>query len=193
MKKTTKIFLTCAAMVALSACGGGSDGSAQNVSSFTVSSPAFDTGVIPLKYTQYGSNVRPAITVGKLPEGTTTLAIVMDDETPPCGTGSNACLHANVFNIPVSTNANENAVSEGWGEFDSTSEIVYGTVLGHTGYAGPKPPNGLHTYNLDVYALNESMPTIAKADTPMTRSEFKSKYQAHILGTGRLTATFTTP
>lgn len=198
MQTFTRLFLTTVAVAALTACGGGDDDAvsvstpapAQGQKAFTVSSPAFASGVIPRKHSKYGDNIKPAINISNLPGKTAKLAIVMDDETPPCGKGSKACLHANVFNIPASVTR----LSEGWGELNGNRAIVYGQVFdGNSGYAGPQPPNGKHSYNLDVHALKASMPAVAAGDTPMTRSQFRAKYGKHILKTKTLTATFTTP
>lgn len=190
--KVAKLIALSVPVLGLVACGGWDDDSSpnplENAAKLKVSSPAFDSGVIAEKYSKYGQNVKPQIAIADVPSEAKTLAIVMDDETPPCGQKERACLHANVFNIP----SDVVSISEGWAELTGSSITLGGVFDGNTGYAGPRPPigQGAHTYKLSVYALNNSAPAIAESDTPMTRSQFEAKYGKYVLATETVSATY---
>lgn len=192
--KVAKLMALSIPVLGLVACGGWDDDGAPvdtvaNKPKLTVKSPAFDSGVIAEKYSKYGQNVKPQITISDVPSTAKKLAIVMDDETPPCGQKERACLHANVFNIP----SNLTSISEGWAELTNNNSITYGQVFdGNSGYAGPRPPigQGAHTYKLSVYALGDTAPTIAQTDTPMTRSEFEAKFGKYIVADQTIAATY---
>ncbi len=58
-----------------------------------------DGGRIPAKYTCDGENISPPLHISEVPEGTETLALVMDDPDAPMGTFD----HWLVWNIPADT------------------------------------------------------------------------------------------
>ena len=63
----------------------------------TISSTAFQKeGIIPAKYTCDGEDINPPLKVDKIPEGTQTLAIIVEDPDAPKGTFD----HWLVWNIP---------------------------------------------------------------------------------------------
>lgn len=143
-----------------------------------VTSTSFqNNGVIPAKYASTaqtgGLNTSPALSIANLPAGTASIAIVMDDETSPCGVGSSACVHWGVFNLPAS----KVAIAE-----NENLSAINGVQLGSnytngTGYAGPNPPSN-HVYNLTVYALNSSLTGLAAS---YTRSQFEAAFGSKIL------------
>lgn len=155
---------------------------------FTLSSGSYaDGAAIPVKHActvQTGSNVSPALAWSNAPSGTAAYAIVMDDEVSPCGTGSNACIHWNAFNLPASAST----LGEGVNPATLGSSVVLGTAYNEaTGYQGPCPPNP-HVYKLTLYALDSSTDFVR---TPsLTRSQFAYAYAARILGSATLTGTF---
>ena len=56
------------------------------VKTLHISSPAFDSGEsIPPKYTCDGEDISPALEIGELPEGTSTLALIVEDPDAPRG------------------------------------------------------------------------------------------------------------
>lgn len=148
-----------------------------------------DGGDIPLKYasqTQNGSNVSPGVLIQSVPAATKSLAIIMDDETPPCGLSNKACVHWNVFNLPPSiTTVDEN----------HRLAIIKGVRVGpesgstFTGYLGPYPPN-THIYKTTVYALSVESTVLAAAPR-YTRSQFEATYGAAILDKMTWTGRFT--
>lgn len=159
-----------------------------STTAFALSSASYANGAaIPVKHactTQAGSNISPALSWSNPPTGTSTYAIVMDDEVSPCGTGSNACIHWNAFNLPSSVNE----IGEGVNPASLSSSVTLGTAYNlDAGYQGPCPPSP-HIYKLTVYALDSS---ISFSSTPsLTRSQFASTYASKILGSATLTGMF---
>ena len=131
-----------------------------------------------------GSDISPELSWSNPPAGTTSYAVVMDDETPPCGQGDQACLHWSVFNLPA------DKISLAAGEdVSAVSGIALGrNYTGTDGYAGPCPP-AAHVYNITVYALGQDAPVV-KSGGAYTRSSFEEEYAAFILGSDTLQGTF---
>ena len=108
----------------------------------------------------------------------------MDDETAPCGTGDNACVHWAVYNIPY----NIGEIPQGY-SLSSITDIALGvTYAGNNAYDGPCPASQ-HTYKIEVFSLNSEM-TAIPAGEANTRSQFRTKYGDKILGSALLTGTF---
>lgn len=157
-------------------------------STFTVSSSAFSAGgAIPLKHacnSYGGSNLSPQLSWSTPPTNTSSYVVIMDDETSPCGTGTNACKHWAVYNIPTTK------VSFTEGEAITTSGVTQGeSYTGTWGYSGPCPPS-VHTYKITVYALNSSAPTLT-AGMAHNRATFVAAMSSYILGSTTLSGTFT--
>jgi len=160
-------------------------------SHMTISSISYENNAtIPSDYACTnlgGQNTTPQISWADLPMEATSLAIIMDDEDNPCGTGDQACIHWNVFNIPTSAiKVCENQ------DLSAIDGVTQGTNYASTiGYEGPCPP-WTHTYKLAVYALSDSMPVINQG-AAYTRSQFETNFAAYILDSALLTGSFTPP
>jgi len=155
---------------------------------FPLESPSFKNGGgIPARHVcerQGGQNLSPALVWRDVPKSTTGFAVIMDDESPPCGRGDSACRHWMVYNLPASVTS----LSEGMDVAALPGVTVGKAYNGVVGYAGPCPPNA-HVYTITVYALGEGMPVIP-GGTPMTRSMFRKKYGETILAESSLTGTW---
>ena len=70
---------------------------------FQLTASGFATGTaIPLIHacaTLGGNNYSPQVSWRNVPDNTESFALIIDDETAPCGTDANACVHWNLFNI----------------------------------------------------------------------------------------------
>lgn len=160
--------------------------------SFQVSSTSFtNQGVIDLKYSGAvgGSNISPALAFTNIPGNATHISIVMDDETSPCSTGFGACVHWNVFDLPVTTTS----ITEG--ENLSSIANIGSSYLGpdQLGYAGPNPPSGTHTYKITVYATTKAIGMYQFPRPAVSRAEFEGDNAAFIVGGYTYTGTFTKP
>lgn len=160
-----------------------------NAPEFALTSENYNDGTaIPLTHACTalgGSNASPQFSWTNSPADTAKYALIMDDETSPCGTGSLACVHWALFNIPAS---NTSLVS------DVDTSTIDGSVEGNTyipttDYEGPCPPSA-HIYKTTVYALDSSMVAIS-ANASFTRSTFESEYADNILDQAEITGTFT--
>jgi Raf kinase inhibitor-like YbhB/YbcL family protein len=136
----------------------------------SVMSPTFENNkLIPAKYTCDGDDVNPPLTIEGVPEGTKTLALIVDDPDAPMGTWD----HWIVWNIPATTSKiAENTVpgTEGMNDFRKRS------------YGGPCPPSGTHRCFFKVYALDVRLnlsPTSRKRDV-------EKAMQGHVLAKGEL-------
>lgn len=125
-------------------------------------------GHIPPEYTCDGKNINPPIEVDNLPEGTKTLALIMEDPDAPRQTFD----HWVVWNISPAE-----AITE-----ESVPGISGTNSFGHTGYGGPCPPSGAHRYFFRVYALDKKLDLIAGA----TKEELHESMHDHILAQGEL-------
>jgi phosphatidylethanolamine-binding protein (PEBP) family uncharacterized protein len=166
MKNTVKLTLAASAVALLAACGGGSSGDTNSASTpcdgdtnFCVySTSVANGGVLPVKYAATyvtnGQNITPALELKNIPATANYISVVLDDETAPCGTGLNACVHAGLFDLPkTKTSYAEDDAFTGL-----TGYTIGGVVDGTYGYVGPFPPigGGAHTYKLTVYAHKSS-------------------------------------
>ena len=118
-----------------------------------VSSAAFaNNGVIPIKYTGFGEDVSPELTITDVPEDTVSLAIILDDlDVPFC----KIFTHWIIWNIPVTE-----VILEGLPHGAVIREPFYacqGAAWGKHRYRGPKQPVFIrkeHRYAFTVYALD---------------------------------------
>lgn len=111
-----------------------------------LNSSAFENGgQIPSVYTCDGGDISPQLQISDVPEGTESLALVMDDPDAPMGTFD----HWVVWNIPAdTTEIPEDAQPEG---------VPGRNDFGRLDYGGPCPPSGTHTYRFRAYALSRSL------------------------------------
>ncbi len=104
-------------------------------------------GRIPDRHTCKGENLSPSLLIEDIPEGTETLALVMDDPDAPMGTW----VHWVMWNIKPedSLKIEEDVVPQGAMQGKNSS--------GRTGYHGPCPPSGTHRYYFKAYALDRKL------------------------------------
>ncbi|MFB6241758.1 MAG: YbhB/YbcL family Raf kinase inhibitor-like protein [Candidatus Nanosalina sp.] len=106
---------------------------------------------IPEKYTKYGDDVAPEVEFSEVPEEADYVALVVDDPDAP---GAGAWDHWIVWNIPAGEKIPENALET---FFQNTGAAQGVNDFGYSGYGGPKPPSGTHTYRFRAYALSEEV------------------------------------
>jgi Raf kinase inhibitor-like YbhB/YbcL family protein len=126
--------------------------------SMSVTSPDFDSNVMPVRFTCHGSGVSPPIFWSGAPPGTKSLAVIVDDADAPISPK----VYWLVFDIgPATTDLQTGAA----GPAGAGGKKVEGTQLppgARTGYnsAGtatydpPCPDGSEHSYRLTIYALN---------------------------------------
>ncbi len=147
------------------------------MSKFSIISPDFKEGdEIPKKFGYKFDNKEPEIDFENIPDGTQTLALIMDDPDAMEAVGK-IWVHWLVFDsIDLSTKfSNGNLRKEGKTDFD---EI---------GYGGPAPPNGRHTYIFKAYAVDTKL----DLKEGYSKKDLEQAMNGHILAEAKLTGTFT--
>jgi Raf kinase inhibitor-like YbhB/YbcL family protein len=169
----------------LAGCGEDSpEAASEDYPSFTLRSPAFANGApIPVKYTCDGGELSPPLEWRDVPDGTVTLALIVDDPDAEFVTGQ-VWDHWVLYNVPVrATSLAENVPTVK----DLPGGAHNGRGTARMGYQGPCPPQGrTHTYVFTMYAVD------AMIDLPggATREQLTEALAGHILGVARLTGTY---
>jgi len=148
----------------------------------TLSSPAFNEGEgIPPKYTCQGEDISPRLNWDGAPEGTQSLALVMDDPDAP----GSVFTHWVIFNLPTGTPGLAEAVPALPQRPDGALQGK--NDFGRTGYGGPCPPPGRpHRYRFTLYALNKTLDLEAGA----SKEQVLNAAGGHTLAQCRLTGTY---
>ena len=138
------------------------------MSTLQLSSSAFEqNATIPKKYTCQGEGVNPPLSISGAPEGTKTLALIMDDPDAPMGVWD----HWVMWNIlPDITSIAENSVPGG--------AVLGSNSSGKNEYQGPCPPSGTHRYRFSVYAVFD----ILSLKPGSTKAELLNALTGGILG-----------
>lgn len=160
------------------ACGGGEVAPPPGEVEMEITSTAFCDGeTIPTQHTCSGQDISPALSWSGVPEGTQSLALIVDDADAPGGTFT----HWVIFNIPGDTLGLEEAIP-------ATSQLSSGALQGRNdfgtvGYRGPCPPTGSpHHYHFVVYALDITLDLSAGA----SKAQVESAMQGHLLDQAEL-------
>ncbi len=139
------------------------------VATIDVSSKVFSAGEeIPARYTCDGEDVNPPLTIGKLPDKTQSLALIVEDPDAPMGTWD----HWLVWNIPPANEISEDSIpgTEGKNSFNKHH------------YGGPCPPSGTHRYFFKIFALDSELDLGADTDKEALEKAMVNK----ILGRGEI-------
>jgi Raf kinase inhibitor-like YbhB/YbcL family protein len=137
-----------------------------------VTSPAFGEGeTIPVIYTCDGSDLSPQLDWTSMPQGTQSLALIVDDPDAPIGTW----VHWVLFDLsPDLVSLPEGASGTGTQGTNSFKKLTYG---------GPCPPKGSpHRYYFKLYALD----TLLNLEEGASKAELEKAMQGHILAQGQL-------
>src|SRR5690606_1149036 len=107
-------------------------------------------GKIPSIYTCDGKNINPELHIQDVPQGTVSLALLMDDPDVPAFVRPDCMYdHWVVYNIPPETTViQENCAPSG---------VLGKTTAGTKSYVGPCPPDREHRYFFKLYALDKSL------------------------------------
>ena len=149
------------------------------LASMTVTSKSLPGDLqIPVEYSCDGKDIPPQLTWSAPPEGTKSIAVVVDDQDASSGTFT----HWIVMNLPPETLS----LAEG------TDPTTLGARIGQNDfrsirYNGPCPPRGeMHRYRFWVYAVDSVLPL----NEGTTRSDLDAALAGHLLGAGALKAAF---
>ncbi|MFH1724817.1 MAG: YbhB/YbcL family Raf kinase inhibitor-like protein [Elusimicrobiota bacterium] len=140
-----------------------------------------NNGTIPKKYTCDGDDASPQLTWTGVPEGTKSLALIMDDPDAPSG----AWVHWVLYDMP--------GEAKGLPEGVEKKETLAGGAkqgacwgvesFSRVGYYGPCPPPGKpHRYYFKLYALDTALDLSPKAD----KAWLLQAMEGHILAQAEL-------
>jgi Raf kinase inhibitor-like YbhB/YbcL family protein len=162
-----------------------------------VSSETFEPGgEIPVQNSCQGANLSPPLEWSGVPEGTQSLALVVDDpDSDPPG-----FVHWVIYSIPpTSTGLPEGVAAEatlpdgtlqGANDFALFAEegqtFPGGAPINRVGYDGPCPAD-THRYVFRLYALDAILDLPAEA----TKAELLAVMEWHVLGQAELTGVYT--
>lgn len=133
---------------------------------------------IPVEFTEDGQNSSPALRWEGVPDGTRSLALVVDDPDAP---RPEPWVHWLAWNIPPG----ENGLPEGMPrvpEVPAPAGVVQGATSwgrSEVGYRGPAPPrgHGEHHYRFRLYALDTELVLPPGAG----RHDLEKAMQGHVI------------
>lgn len=153
--------------------------------SLTLVSPAFSPqGEIPKRYTCEGEDRSPPLSWSDLPDGTESLALIVDDpDAPDPKAPRMTWVHWVLYNLPSTTRDLPEGVAR--------EALPPGTKEGRndwkrTGYGGPCPPIGRHRYFHKLYALDVVLPDLGMP----TKAGLERAMQGHVLARAELIGTY---
>jgi Raf kinase inhibitor-like YbhB/YbcL family protein len=161
------------------------------VALMALSSPAWpDGGAIPLKHTQRGDELSPALAWTSVPESAVSFVLVLHDLDAVSGTAADDTLHWLLWNIPAAARTLSEHVPQGATLADGTRQI------GATGpyYRGPAVPAGApaHHYVFELFALDAMLDVPAVGASPaQTRAAVLAAMGGHVRGKGVYVGLFT--
>ena len=123
--------------------------------------PRLASEPIPVEYTCDGDETSPPLAFTGVPVGTAELAVVVRDPD------ADGFVHWVVAGLPADTAAIVGGPAESEGTADPAlpeGAVEADNGFGESGWAGPCPPEGDHTYELTVYALAEPSGLAAGAE-----------------------------
>lgn len=134
-----------------------------------ITSPDFQNNqLMPAKFTCDGKNINPALVIENIPDGTKSLALIMDDPDAVSGT----FVHWVTFDISVISEIKENSIPGKQGN----------NTAGGRKYIGPCPPSGTHRYFFKIYALDMML----NLQEGLTKAQLEKAMENHILGKAEL-------
>ena len=149
-------------------------------STLTLTSSAFAEGAsIPSRFTCDGDrSVSPALSIAGVPEGTKSLALIMDDPDVPKALHADGVFdHWVLFNISPDTREIPEGKSVG---------VAGENGAGKNAYTGPCPPPQYepseHRYIFKLYALDSELPLQAGA----TKEDVEKAMEGHIVAQAQL-------
>lgn len=141
-------------------------------------------GAIPKECTCEGADRAPALAWSGAPDGTKSLALIVDDpDAPDPAAPRMTWVHWVLYDIPPDTTSLPGGVQK--------NALPRGTREGtndwkQTGYRGPCPPVGRHRYFHKLYALDMTLGDRG----PITKAALEGLMKGHVLGQAELIGTY---
>ena len=151
----------------------------------SLTSSAFQQGTeIPSVHTCEGKDTSPPLAWSGVPQGTKSLALIVDDpDAPDPKAPKMTWVHWVLYDIPATVDGLPVAVA--------SKDLPAGTREGtndwrRTGYGGPCPPIGRHRYFFKLYALDTILPDLGAP----TKANLKAAMEGHALAKAELMGTY---
>ena len=152
---------------------------------FILTSPEFaNNGAILKQYTCEGADISPPLRWSGAPQGTKSIALIIDDpDAPDPRAPKTTWVHWVIYNIP----ADANGLAEG----AAKSGLPVGAKQGlndwkRADYGGPCPPIGRHRYFHKLYALDTVLPDLGHA----TKARLLDAIKGHVVAEAQLVGTY---
>jgi len=144
-----------------------------------LTSSAFSYGdEIPRKFGYKNGNVSLPLTISEIPEGTKSLALIMDDPDAMGAVGK-VWVHWVLWNI-------EPATIEIIESMTPSGSVEGMTDFGEVGYGGPAPPDKRHTYVFKLYALDSMLDLPSES----SKADVEKVMEGHIIEQATLEGTY---
>lgn len=150
----------------------------------TITTDAFGNGQpIPARYTCDGENISPPLSWSGVPEGTASLAIVVDDPDAPGGTFAHWLIYdlaPEIAGLPEQIPADKilRDLADACQGMNDFRQI---------GYGGPCPPRGTpHRYYFRLFALDRTL----GVGPGVPRNDLDRVMRGHVLGEAQIMGTF---
>ena len=147
-----------------------------------VTSEAFAAGAaIPAVHTCDGADRAPPLAWTGVPEGTRSLALIVDDpDAPDPAAPRRVFVHWVLYDLPPDAPGLPEAVAHPpAGAREGTND------WGRTGYGGPCPPVGRHRYFFKVYALDTVLGDLGRP----TPARLLTVMEGHVVASAELRGT----
>jgi Raf kinase inhibitor-like YbhB/YbcL family protein len=163
--------------------GGGGRGRGGTVI-MTLTAPWAPGAEIPLKYTQAGGEVSPALSWDNPPDTVVSFALIVHDISAAVNPGTDDVLHWMVWNIPAASRGLPEGVPRGSQLPDGTRQIsVTGPNYRGPGALASGPP---HVYVFELFALDSMIDVPALGPTgasvPQIRAAVMAAMATHVRG-----------
>ena len=139
-------------------------------------------GEIPRQFTCDDADVSPPLHWEGIPDGTRSLALIVDDpDAPDPAAPKMTWVHWVLYNLPAATT----------GLAEAVDALPPGTKDGlndwkRSGYGGPCPPVGRHRYFFKLYALDTVLPDLSEP----TKQLLEAAIAGHVLAEAVLMGTY---
>jgi hypothetical protein len=160
-------------------------GAAATPAPFSIASPAFAAGgAIPSKHTCEGEDVSPELVWAGIPDGTKSLALIVDDpDAPDPAAPKMTWVQWVLFDLPPK--------GPGLAEGVRPADLPKGTLEGkndwkRTGWGGPRPPIGTHRYFFKLNALDAVLSDLGSP----TKAALEKSMEGHVLAKAELVGTY---
>jgi len=139
-----------------------------------------DRTAIPERFTQFGENISPQISITDVPSVAGSVALICSDpDAPDPKAPLRTFTHWVVYNLPAADTNLVAGVAMA-AAFPTAAEGM--NDRGTLGYIGPRPPIGTHRYYFRAYALT----TRLEFSRPPTREELLAAMDGKVITTAQL-------